>query len=608
MSIISVEGLKKAFGEKIILNDATFGLEEGEKAGVIGINGTGKSTLLKMIAGEEESDDGKIIKANKAKVAYLPQIPDFSSDKTIIEYATDNLSDMADGWNLDVKAKDMLIRLGILDFNKKVNLLSGGEKKKVALVRCLIEPSDILLLDEPTNHLDAAMVRWLEDYLKAYKGTILMVTHDRYFLDIVTSKIIELDHGEVYSYESNYSGFLLLKNKRIEDAINQEKKRQNFLRNELKWVRRGARARTTKQKARLQRFEEASSIGAPVLDETLVLESVASRMGRKTIEINNISKEYDGKVLIKDYTYTALRNDRIGIVGPNGIGKSTLLKMIAGLIKPDKGDISLGDTIKIGYFEQEITELENAPQNQRVIDYIRDTAEYIKTPNGYISASQMLENFLFEGEMQYSPLYKLSGGEKRRLKLLKVIMTAPNVLLLDEPTNDLDIATLSVLESFLAAFDGIIITVSHDRYFLDNVVNRILLFDGDGNIQQFDGNYSDFIEKSGYVMQLGGRNLSAKEGVTVSKNNTEKQSYKPRHEEKLKMSYKEQKEYETIEEDIALLEEKIEKCDAEILKYGSDFVKLRELGEERDRLEKELEEKMNRWEYLEDLNDRIISQ
>ncbi|MBQ1328626.1 MAG: ABC-F family ATP-binding cassette domain-containing protein [Eubacterium sp.] len=610
MSIISVEGLKKAFGEKKILNDATFGLEEGEKAGVIGINGTGKSTLLKMIAGEEESDDGKIIKANKARVAYLPQIPDFNSDKTIIEYATDDLSDMADGWNLEVKAKDMLIRLGFKDFSQKVNVLSGGEKKKVALVRCLIEPSDILLLDEPTNHLDAAMVRWLEDYLKAYKGTILMVTHDRYFLDIVTSKIIELDHGDVYSYESNYSGFLLLKNKRIEDAINQEKKRQNFLRNELKWVRRGARARTTKQKARLARFEEVSNTCAPVMDEALVLESVASRMGRKTIEINNISKEYGGKVLIKDYTYTALRNDRIGIVGPNGCGKSTLLKMIAGFIQPDKGDISLGETIKIGYFEQEITELENAHQDQRVIDYIRDTAEYIKTPTGYISAAQILENFLFEGEMQYSPLYKLSGGEKRRLKLLKVIMTAPNVLLLDEPTNDLDIATLSVLESFLSSFDGIIITVSHDRYFLDNVVNRIFLFDGSGNIKQYDGNYSDFVEKSGYVMKLKNSDTSAKEGESalIPKSNVGKQTYKPRHEDKLKMSYKEKKEYETIEEDIALLEEKIEKCDAEILKYGSDFVKLRELGDERDRLEKELEEKLSRWEYLEELNDRIINQ
>lgn len=603
MSIIAVEGLKKAFGEKIVIKDATFGLEAGEKAGVIGINGTGKSTLLRMLAEEEEADEGKIIKANYARVAYLPQNPDLSQDISILSYATADLSDMADGWNLDVKAKDMLLKLGFSDFDKKINILSGGEKKKVALVRCLIEPSDILLLDEPTNHLDAAMVNWLEDYLKAYKGTIIMVTHDRYFLDIVTNKIIELDHGDIYSYASNYSGFLLLKNKRIEDAENQEKKRQNFLRNELKWVRRGARARTTKQKARLARFEETKNLKAPEKDETLTLESLASRMGRKTIEIDNITKSYGDKTLIKDYSYTALRNDRLGIVGPNGCGKSTLIKMIAGLINPDKGSISLGDTIKIGYFEQEIEELDKAPENERVIDYIRDTAEYIRTANGSVSASVMLENFLFSGEQQYSPLYKLSGGEKRRLKLLKVLMTAPNVLLLDEPTNDLDIATLSVLEAFLNAFDGIIITVSHDRYFLDNVVNRILLFDGSGAIKQYDGNYTDFIEKTAYSFDK----LTPETGNNKLLPQNNKVAYKAKHEEKLKMSFKEQKEYETIEQDIAMLEEKIEKCDAEITKYGTDFVKLRELGEEKERLEKELEEKMERWEYLENLNEKIMA-
>ena len=612
MSIVSVENISKIFGEKVVLGGVSFGMERGEKIAVVGINGTGKSTLLKIIAGVEEPDEGQVIMENGLKIAYLPQTPQFKEDETILDYIISGIDDMADGWNLDIKAKDMLLRLGLTDYEKRMTELSGGEKKKVSLVRCLIVPSDLLILDEPTNHLDMEMVRWLEDTLKGYKGTLLMITHDRFFIDRVTDRILELDKGHLYSYGSNYSGFLLLKNKRIEDEINAEKKRQNLLRSELEWVRRGARARTTKQKARLQRFEDLSALTGPVLDQDVKMESLASRMGKKTIEIKDVSKCFGEKQLVSHFTYTALKNDCLGIVGPNGCGKTTLLKMIAGILKPDEGDVSLGDTIRIGYYEQETGEIDASHDNERVIDYIRDAAEYIRTSEGLVSASVMLERFLFPGNHQYRPIAKLSGGEKRRLQLLRILMTAPNVLLLDEPTNDLDIETLSVLEDFLAAFDGIIITVSHDRYFMDNVVTRILSFGEGGVITQYDGNYSDYAEKkerlSSGDQKIGGRQETRGEGKKDgAKPEGTKQSWNS-HEEKLKFTYKEQKEFETIESDIEKLEERLEENEEAMLRNSSDFAELNRLQKEKEELEKQLEEKMERWEYLSTLAEKIRNQ
>ncbi len=638
MSIITAEGITKLYGEKNLYNSVSFGIEAGEKIGIIGVNGTGKSTLLKIISGEEEPDEGQVIKANNLKLAVLPQTPVFPEGASILECVMHLQEDMADGWNMEVRAKDMLTRFGFRDLNEKADKLSGGERKKLALAATLIIPSDVLILDEPTNHLDLSMIIWLEQELKRYRGTILLVTHDRYFLDEITNRILELDNGNLYSYESNYSGFLLAKDQRIEEEIVAEHKRQSFLRTELEWVRRGAQARSTKQKARLARFYEIQDQTPrdQRANEKVEMDSISTRMGKKTVEISHLTKGFGDRCLLSDFTYTTLRGDRIGIVGGNGCGKSTLLKMIAGVEAPDSGSIEIGETIKIGYLVQEMDEIEQAPQSQRVIDYIRDVAEYIETPTGKVTAAKLLERFLFEGPQQYTPLEKLSGGEKRRLMLLKVLMEAPNVLLLDEPTNDLDMATLTVFEDFLTSFDGIVIAVSHDRYLLDNMADRIWAFEEGGQVLRYDGGYTDYVKKAGKTTgadATGGRGAAAVSGKTssgaagngiagtsavsgsgggsesgasdASIGKASMATWKNRGEQKPKFTYKEQNEYETIDADIAKLEERIAAIEDETAQAATDFVKLSDLSKEKESLEQQLSEKMERWEYLMELAEKI---
>ena len=479
MNILSVDNITKAYGERKLFDEASFFLQEGEKAGIIGINGMGKSTLLKMVAGLEEPDQGEIIRASGMVVGFLPQHPSFEAEDTVLEAVLTGVA-QEDIWSAQIEAKSMMTRLGIEDFNEKCGHLSGGQKKRLALIKVLLSKADILVLDEPTNHLDGQMADWLEETLKKRKGAVIMVTHDRYFLDNVSDRIIEIDKGRIYSYKTNYSGYLELKTQREESIFASERKRQSILRTELEWVKRGARARSTKQKARLERYEELKNRKAPVAESTVELGSVTSRMGRTTVELNGICKAYGETVLIKDFSYIFLKNDRVGFVGKNGCGKTTLMKMINGEIMPDSGNIEVGMTIKIGYYAQEC----DMPADKRVIDYIKDVAEIIDTPDGKVTAARMLENFLFSGEDQYGLIGKLSGGEKRRLHLCRVLMDAPNVLILDEPTNDLDIATLTILENYLDNFQGIVITVSHDRYFLDRVVRRIFAFEDDGHIGQ----------------------------------------------------------------------------------------------------------------------------
>ena len=478
MNILSLDKITKAYGERKVFDEADFFLEDGEKVGIIGINGTGKSTLLKIMAGLEQPDSGKVIRANHIVISYLKQQPDFRENETILEYVLREADMGHEQNNLESQAKTMLMNLEITDINQKIGELSGGQKKRVSLVAALLEPADILVLDEPTNHIDNAMSDWLENYLKKYKGALIMVTHDRYFLDAVCNRIVEADKGKLYSYRANYSGFLQLKMEREEMCIASDRKRKSIMRNELAWIMRGARARSTKQKARIQRYEEMKDTKDFARDEKIEISSASTRLGRTTVELEHICMSYQDKVLIQDFSYIFLKNDRIGFVGPNGSGKTTLMKIIAGRIEPVSGRVIHGQTVKIGYYSQEI---ENSPQSgiaymnpkSRVIDYIRDTAEYVKTRDGQISASQMLEKFLFTGEDQYGLIEKLSGGEKRRLNLLRVLMEAPNVLILDEPTNDLDITTLTILEDYLDNFEGIVIIVSHDRYFLDRTVRRI---------------------------------------------------------------------------------------------------------------------------------------
>ena len=487
MNIINIEHISKIFGGKVIFDDVSCGISEREKIGVIGINGTGKTTLLRVLAGLEQPDEGQVITQNGIRIAYLQQNPAFPEEKTVLSYVTDGRWDM--DWTLQSEAKSMLNQLGIVDHEQPLAELSGGQRRKAALVRTLVQDFDVLLLDEPTNHLDNEMLTWLEDYLNRYKGTVIMVTHDRYFLDRVSNRILELDHGKIYSYEANYSKFLELKVQREEMALATERKRQSVLRMELEWAKRGCRARSTKQRARLERLEALKAGKAPVSDATLEIEATAARMGRKTVELHHISKRYGEKVLIDDFDYIVLKNQRLGIIGPNGCGKSTLIKIIAGLIEPDSGSVEIGETIQLGYFAQEVPDMNT---EQRVIDYIKDVAEYLPTKDGKISASQMLERFLFTPEMQYAPVSKLSGGEKKRLYLLKVIFTGANVYLFDELSNDIDIQTLTILEDFLNSFPGIVITVSHDRYFLDNVVDRIFEFDGNGHLQRSSASSSSF--------------------------------------------------------------------------------------------------------------------
>ncbi|MEI3259884.1 MAG: ABC-F family ATP-binding cassette domain-containing protein [Faecalimonas umbilicata] len=598
MNIINIEHISKVFGEKQVFDDISCGIHQGDKIGIIGINGTGKTTLLKIIAGLEEPDQGQVIFQKGLRVTYLPQSPKFPEHATVLSYVADG-ADGAD-WGRESEAKNALNRLGITDHHEEIDHLSGGQKKRVALARTLVNPADVLILDEPTNHIDNEMAVWLEEYLNQWKGAIIMVTHDRYFLDRVTNKILEIDHGKLYSYTANYSQFLELKAQREEMEFASERKRQSVLRMELEWAKRGCRARTTKQRARLERLEALKNGKAPVRDAEVEMDSVETRMGKKTIELHHISKSYGQKKLIDDFEYIVLKNQRLGIIGPNGCGKSTLMKIITGKEEPDQGTVEIGDTVKIGYFAQEVTEMD---ENQRVIDYIKDVAEYVPTKDGRITASQMLERFLFTPAMQYTPIGKLSGGERRRLYLLKVLMDAPNVLILDEPTNDLDIPTLTILEDYLDSFLGIVITVSHDRYFLDNIADRIFAFEAGGKLVQYEGGYTDYLEakerKNGTVVR---------ESEESAKKKADRKNWKKDAPEKLKFTYKEQKEYETIDDEIASLEQKIEELDEQMMQYATNSAKLSEITEQKEAAEATLEEKMERWVYLNDLAERIENQ
>ena len=598
MNIINIEHISKVFGEKQVFDDISCGIHQGDKIGIIGINGTGKTTLLKIIAGLEEPDQGQVIFQKGLRVTYLPQSPKFPEHATVLSYVADG-ADGAD-WGRESEAKNALNRLGITDHHEEIDHLSGGQKKRVALARTLVNPADVLILDEPTNHIDNEMAVWLEEYLNQWKGAIIMVTHDRYFLDRVTNKILEIDHGKLYSYTANYSQFLELKAQREEMELASERKRQSVLRMELEWAKRGCRARTTKQRARLERLEALKNGKAPVRDAEVEIDSVETRMGKKTIELHHISKSYGQKKLIDDFEYIVLKNQRLGIIGPNGCGKSTLMKIITGKEEPDQGTVEIGDTVKIGYFAQEVTEMD---ENQRVIDYIKDVAEYVPTKDGRITASQMLERFLFTPAMQYTPIGKLSGGERRRLYLLKVLMDAPNVLILDEPTNDLDIPTLTILEDYLDSFLGIVITVSHDRYFLDNIADRIFAFEADGKLVQYEGGYTDYLEakerKNGTVVR---------ESEESAKKKADRKNWKKDAPEKLKFTYKEQKEYETIDDEIASLEQKIEELDEQMMQYATNSAKLSEITEQKEAAEAALEEKMERWVYLNDLAEQIENQ
>ena len=598
MNILNIEHVSKTFGEKRILDDVSYGIHEGDKIGVIGINGTGKTTLLKMIAGIEEPDEGQVITQNGLRITYLPQNPEFPKDATVLSYVMDGVKEHE--WDSESDAKTILNKLDITDHHAAIDILSGGQKKRVALAKALMMEADVLILDEPTNHIDNEMARWLESYLIKFKGVIIMVTHDRYFLDRVTNKILEISHGKLYGYTANYSRFLELKAQREEMELATERKRQSVLRMELEWAKRGCRARTTKQKARLERLEALKNGTAPIRDAAVELESIGTRMGKKTIELHNVSKRYGDRTLIKDFNYIVLKNQRLGIIGPNGCGKSTLMKLITGELQPDAGEVEIGDTIQIGYFAQEAEEMD---ANQRVIDYIKDVADYVPTKDGRITASQMLERFLFDGNLQYTPIGKLSGGEKRRLYLCRVLMASPNVLILDEPTNDLDIPTMTILEDYLDSFHGIIITVSHDRYFLDNLVERIFAFEGGGHLQQYEGGYTDYLEARA-------RREAGAENPTVTKTTSSQNSkdWKQNRRTKLKFSYMEQKEYDTIDDDIASLEEQIESFEQEMLANATNSAKLSEILSKKEEAEKKLNEKMERWVYLNDLAERIAAE
>lgn len=636
MNLMTLENISKNYSEKPLLNNISLGINSGEKIGMIGVNGTGKSTLLKIIAGTETSDSGTIIKTNGLRIEYLPQNPDYQNDSTVLEQVfnatskelrviakyndlmeklskdqSDNLSaellkvqeqiDLLNLWDLESEAKSILTKLGINDFSQKVSELSGGQKKRVSLASSLITPCDLLILDEPTNHLDNDTIDWLEEYLNSRKGSLLMITHDRYFLDAVTNRIIELDQGKLYSYDGNYSTFLERKSERLAMEASIEDKRQNLIRTELKWVQRGALARSTKQKARLQRFDDLVNTKAPTQDENVDISVSSSRLGNKIIEINNVSKSFGDKKVIDNLDYTVARNDRIGIVGKNGLGKSTLINLITGSIKPDSGTIDIGETVRIGLFSQDDSHMDT---EQRAIDYIKEASDYIETADGTkITASQMCEKFLFSSTLQYTQIARLSGGERRRLHLLRVLMGAPNVLLLDEPTNDLDIATLNILEDYLDSFDGVIITVSHDRYFLNRICRKIFAYEGNGKIYIFTGNYSD------YTIYREIQNIQFEEEISkeisASKEIEKAKTDKPKEKKKSKLSYNEQREYDNIDQDIETLEKKIEALDNSTSEYASDFTRLQEIMDEKEELEKELEYKYERWEYLNELVEEI---
>lgn len=610
-----MEHISKVYGDKVIFDDISVGIHQGDKIGIIGINGTGKTTFLRILAGLEEADEGQVVRQNGLRLSYLSQHPQFPEGATILSYVSEGKRE--EDWNPETDAHMVLNKLGIADHEEEIAHLSGGQKKRVALARVLINPADLLILDEPTNHLDNEMAAWLEDYLNRFKGAVIMVTHDRYFLDRVTNKILEISHGKTYTYEAKYSKFLEMKAEREEMEMASERKRQSVLRMELEWAKRGCRARTTKQRARLERLEALKNGTAPVRDKSVEIDSVETRMGKKTIELHHISKSFGEKVCIRDFDYIVLKNQRLGIIGPNGCGKSTLLKIIAGILEPDSGHVETGETIRMGYFSQEIEEMNTS---QRVIDYIRDVAEYIPTKDGLISAAKLLEQFLFDSSMQYSPIEKLSGGEKKRLYLLKILAAAPNVLLLDEITNDIDIPTLTILEDYLDSFAGIVIAVSHDRYFLDNLADRIFEFDRDGNLTQYEGGYTDYLESKkrrfgdtsgsdfAFGKKEGGRGSGENDNASASGEKDSVKTWKQNRTTKLKFSFKEQREYETIDDDIAKLETKLEKLDADIMANATNSGKLNELTREKEEAEALLEEKMDRWVYLNDLAERIEAQ
>lgn len=628
MNLITIENITKSYSEKILINDVSLGINDGDKIGVVGVNGVGKSTFLKIVAGIENPDDGRIIKGNSVFIEYLSQNPYFDSDATVMEQVFKGDSpkirlvreyetalqeqdinsekllklsaemDRINGWSLENEAKGVLTKLGITNFKEKIAVLSGGQKKRIALAAALINPSDLLILDEPTNHLDNSTIDWLEEYLGKRKGALLMITHDRYFLDRVVNEIAELDKGRLYLYKGSYNNFIEKKMEREERENASERKRQTLLAKELAWISRGAKARTTKQKSRIERFEKLNEQATSLNEEKLEISVGSSRLGKKIIELSDINKSFGENRVIKDFSYIVLRNDRVGIIGPNGSGKTTLINIIAGIMKPDSGTVETGETVKIGLFSQDSYHMDD---NSRVIEYIREGAEYLETAEGdRISASQMLERFLFPPSSQWTPLSKLSGGEKRRLHLLRVLMEAPNVLLLDEPTNDLDIETLTILEDYIESFPGAVISVSHDRYFLDKTVNRIFAFQGDGNIIQYTGNYTD-IKESGILEDMSdstGQKPNWK--GTGSKPGAERNKEKP-----LKFSYKEAREYEEIDSVIALLEEKVQELDKQLADAASDYVLLQQLMKDKEEAERRLEDKMERWVYLNELAEKI---
>ena len=621
MNLVTIEHLTKSYTERLLFDDTAFSINEGEKVGLIGINGTGKSTLLKIVAGLEEPDDGSVVRTRNLYIRYLPQIPEFTQGDTVLESImrdNENETHYSSREEMSATAKSMLNELGIRDHDARVETLSGGQRKRVALAGVLMSRAELLILDEPTTHLDSAMADWLEDYLKNFRGALLMITHDRYFLDSVVNRIVELDQGKLYGYQGGYEAFLRLKAERLEMAEARSRKRQSILRREIAWIQRGARARSTKQKAHIQRYEELRDQTGPEYDRNVELESIASRLGRTTVEVKDLCKSYGDKVLMKDFTYIFLKSDRVGIIGPNGSGKSTLMKIIAGWVQPDSGTVEIGQTVKMGYFSQENEAMD---ESLKVIDYIKNAAEYVKTKDGSISASQMLERFLFPSHIQYTAISKLSGGEKRRLYLLRILMEAPNVILLDEPTNDLDIQTLTILEDYLDTFPGIVITVSHDRYFLDRVVNRIFAFEGQGRVTQYEGGFTDYQRTAkagesqagnradtGETLTAGGaaNTPEAQDGNQAVKRNNWKEGQNVTR--KLKLSFKEQRDWETIEEDIAGLEAAVEELEKEIIRSSSNYTRLNELMAEKDAKEKELEEKMERWMYLNELMEQIEAQ
>ena len=621
MNLVTIEHLTKSYTERLLFDDTAFSINEGEKVGLIGINGTGKSTLLKIVAGLEEPDDGSVVRTRNLYIRYLPQIPEFTQGDTVLESImrdNENETHYSSREEMSATAKSMLNELGIRDHDARVETLSGGQRKRVALAGVLMSRAELLILDEPTNHLDSAMADWLEDYLKNFRGALLMITHDRYFLDSVVNRIVELDQGKLYGYQGGYEAFLRLKAERLEMAEARSRKRQSILRREIAWIQRGARARSTKQKAHIQRYEELRDQTGPEYDRNVELESIASRLGRTTVEVKDLCKSYGDKVLMKDFTYIFLKSDRVGIIGPNGSGKSTLMKIIAGWVQPDSGTVEIGQTVKMGYFSQENEAMD---ESLKVIDYIKNAAEYVKTKDGSISASQMLERFLFPSHIQYTAISKLSGGEKRRLYLLRILMEAPNVILLDEPTNDLDIQTLTILEDYLDTFPGIVITVSHDRYFLDRVVNRIFAFEGQGRVTQYEGGFTDYQRTAkagesqagnradtGETLTAGGaaNTPEAQDGNQAVKRNNWKEGQNVTR--KLKLLFKEQRDWETIEEDIAGLEAAVEELEKEIIRSSSNYTRLNELMAEKDAKEKELEEKMERWMYLNELMEQIEAQ